>query len=290
MNPLEKFYIPNCNICPFKCNINREEKRGVCNAPHSLYIASATLHPGEEPPISGWQGSGTIFLSYCSLKCVYCQNYPISQYNNGREISIEELADIMIKLQKRGAHNINFVTPTHYTYQIVESIIIARKKGLKIPIVWNTSGYERVEVIKELDPFVDIYLVDARYSDDKLALKYSYAPNYTQINRDAIKEMFKQKGILKTDKNGIATKGIIIRHLVMPNFISGTEDILKFISNELSKECYISLMAQYYPSYKTDNYPEINRRITHEEWNKALELLEKYELYNGWTQELSWDY
>ncbi len=280
-----------CNMCPFNCNVKRfEGEKGVCQAPQEIYIASATLHNGEEPPISGWNGSGTIFLSYCALKCVYCQNFPISQLNHGKKISIEDLADKMLYLQKKGAHNINFVTPTHYSYQIINAIDIAKKKGLNIPIVWNTSGYEDTDVLKTIEPFVDIYLIDMRYSNDEYALKYSTAPNYKKINRNAIKEVAKQKGVLKINEKGIAYKGIIIRHLVMPHFISGTEEILKFISEEIGKDHYISLMSQYYPSYRTEEFSKLNRRITNEEWETVLSLLDKYNLHNGWTQDTDWEY
>jgi len=275
-----------CILCPRKCGVNRMQgKTGMCRSGLKPKIASYNIHNGEEPPVSGPRGSGTIFFSGCGLRCIFCQNFPISQLLNGNEVSVEEVAGYMLFLQKKGAHNINFVTPTHYVPQIVEAVYIASQRGLKLPLVYNSSGYEELQTLKLLDGIIDIYLPDMKYSSDENALKYSGVNNYVEINRLAIKEIYRQVGPLTTDEHGIARRGLIIRHLVLPGDISGTEDVLRFIC-ELDPAIPVSLMSQYFPAHRANNFPELKRHLKREEYTRMLHLLEKYMLENGWVQPL----
>ncbi|MFZ2604102.1 MAG: radical SAM protein, partial [Candidatus Omnitrophota bacterium] len=252
-----------CVICPRKCKVNRlKGEKGFCKTALLPKVFSYMPHHGEEPPISGKNGSGTIFFSNCNMRCLYCQNFEFSQLGQGREVEIEELADYMLQLQDMKCHNINLVTPTHILPQILKALYIAIPKGLKIPICYNTSGYELPEMIKLLDGIIDIYLPDMRYSDNTAAIKYSCAPNYSLYNQQSVKEMQRQVGIAKINKDGIIKRGLIIRHLVLPERISGTEKIMKFIAEEISKETYISLMSQYFPCYKVEKTESISRRVT----------------------------
>jgi len=276
----------SCSICPRRCKANRlKDKKGFCKTGLKAKVYSFMPHHGEEPPISGKSGSGTIFFSNCNMSCVYCQNYEFSQKEQGREVDSEELSKIMLELQEIGCHNINFVTPTHVMPQILKALELAVPKGLKIPLVYNTGGYESAEMIKLLDGIVDIYLPDMRYADSDTAMKYSGADDYPQYNQTALQEMHRQVGIADIDCEGIIKRGIIIRHLILPGNISGTDKIMKFIAESLSKDTYISLMSQYMPCYKASQFKEINRRITHQEYQDAQEAMHKYGLYNGWTQE-----
>ncbi len=279
--------LENCNICPHKCNINRNKgKIGRCKATNKIKVALYSVHNFEEPCISGEKGSGTVFFSNCNLNCIYCQNYEISQQGRGKEISIEELSDIFIEQQKRNVENINLVTPTSYAPQIIEAIKIARKKGLNIPIVYNTNGYENVETIKMLDGYVDIYLPDLKYYYNDIAKKYSKIDNYFEIATKAIKEMKKQIGKTVIDENGIMKKGIIIRHLVLPNNIENSKKILKWIRENMNNDTYISVMAQYFPTYKAKEDLELNRKLTKQEWREIEEYIEKLGIENGFIQEL----
>ena len=282
-----KELLENCNICPHKCNINRNKgKIGRCKATNKIKVALYSVHNFEEPCISGEKGSGTVFFSNCNLNCIYCQNYEISQQGRGKEISIEELSDIFIEQQKRNVENINLVTPTSYAPQIIEAIKIARKKGLNIPIVYNTNGYENVETIKMLDGYVDIYLPDLKYYYNDIAKKYSKIDNYFEIATKAIKEMKKQIGKTVIDENGIMKKGIIIRHLVLPNNIENSKKILKWIRENMNNDTYISVMAQYFPTYKAKEDLELNRKLTKQEWRKIEEYIEELGIENGFIQEL----
>ena len=276
-----------CDICPRNCGINRyTSTKGLCRMSATLKIASINLHFGEEPPISGKRGSGTIFFSGCPLRCKFCQNYPISQLLNGNYMTEEELAERMVELQERGAHNINLVTPSHFVPQIVKATYIAREMGLKIPLAYNTSGYDSVETLKLLEGIVDIYMPDIKYSDNYWARKLSSAPNYWDVVRPAVKEMYRQVGPLRMDEEGIAYRGVLIRHLVLPQNASGTEEVFRFIAEEVGKDVYISLMSQYFPTYKAIGDPVVGRRITYEEYHRAIELLHKYGLENGYIQEI----
>jgi putative pyruvate formate lyase activating enzyme len=279
--------LESCRVCPRECGVNRlkNDKLGFCRSGLNPVISSVSPHHGEEPPLSGTKGSGTIFFTNCNLRCVYCQNYPISQMGTGAERTTGELACQMLWLQEQGCHNVNLVTPTHFMPQILKALGIARERGFRLPLVYNTSGYDSLESLKLLDGIVDIYLPDMRYSDDKAALKYSIAPHYPEVNRAAIKEMYRQVGNLVMDEDGIAKRGLIIRHLILPCGLSGTERIMKFLAEEISKDVYISLMSQYFPAYKAAEHKEINRRISEEEYDKAYDIKMRYGLKNGWVQE-----
>ena len=285
---IEKSYklLSPCQVCPQNCGVNRlEGEKGFCHSGKEIIISSYNVHFGEEPPLVGNFGSGTIFFTNCNLRCVYCQNYPISQLGNGNKVSLLKLAEIMIALQKRKCHNINLVTPTHFVPQILKSLKIAIKMGLHIPIVYNTSGYESVRTLKLLDGIVDIYLPDARYADNETARKYSSAPNYFEIMKKALKEMHRQVGDLVMEKIGIAYSGLIVRHLVLPEGLSGTKKIMHFIAKKISLHTYISLMTQYFPVYQADQFPPLSRRINKEEYKEALQAFKEENLENGWFQE-----
>ena len=279
--------LENCTICPHRCNVNRKEgKIGRCKATNNVKIALYSTHDFEEPCISGKKGSGTVFFSNCNLNCVFCQNYEISQLGKGKEISIEELAEIFLLQQKKGVENINLVTPTSYTLQIIEAIKIAKEKGLTIPIIYNTNGYENVETIKMLDGYIDVYLPDLKYAENELAKKYSKIDNYFEIAINAIKEMINQVGVPEFDENGIIKKGVIIRHLVLPNNIENSKKVLKWIASNLPKEVYISVMAQYFPTYKAKEIEELNRKLNKEEWQEIENYIEALNIENGYIQEL----
>ena len=277
----------DCRLCPHECKVNRfEAARGVCRMGAEVRIASWNIHPWEEPPISGTGGSGTIFFSGCTGRCVFCQNYTISQMGHGNTVSIERFAGMMLELQRRGAHNINFVTPTHFVPQILAAVDVAAGWGLRIPLVYNTSGFERVETLRLLDGVVDIYLPDIKYADDAVARRFSGFGRYVERDRLALKEMLRQVGPrLVCADNGIARRGMIIRHLVLPDNLAGTADAMSWIARELSPEVYVSLMDQYFPTYQSIDHPELGRKITGEEYESALDAFEAAGLQNGWLQE-----
>jgi len=278
--------LSSCEVCPRKCRVNRlEGERGFCRSSEEVIVSSYNAHFGEEPPLVGYFGSGTIFFTNCNLKCVYCQNYPISQLGNGNKVTLQDLANIMLTLQKRKCHNINLVTPTHFVPQILKSLKLAIKMGLHIPIVYNTSGYDSVNTLKLLDGVVDIYLPDARYANNEIARKYSSAPGYFEIMKKALKEMHRQVGELALDKTGVARSGLIVRHLVLPDGLSGTRKIMRFIAREISPHTYISLMAQYFPAYQAGQFPSLSRRINREEYREALQAFKEEGLGNGWFQQ-----
>ena len=245
-----------------------------------------SLHNFEEPCISGKEGSGTVFFSNCNLNCIYCQNYKISQEEKGYEISIDELADIFLKQQRSGANNINLVTPTMYAYQIIEAIKIAKTKGLNIPIIYNTNGYENVETIKDLAGYIDVYLPDLKYYSNEIAIKYSKAPNYFNIATKAILEMINQVGSPEFDEKGIIKKGVIIRHLVLPGHIQNSKNILKWLKNNVDKKIYISVMAQYFPTYKAKEDKYLNRKLTNREYTEIENYLYMLNIENGYMQDL----
>jgi putative pyruvate formate lyase activating enzyme len=283
---IEKLFkiLESCEICPRKCHVNRlKGEKGYCQLGYLPMVSAYHPHFGEEASLVGKYGSGTIFMTSCNLSCVYCQNYEISQLRIGEEISFERLAEMMIELQNLGCHNINFVTPTPQVPAILKSLEIAIEKGLKIPLVYNTSSYDSLEVLKLLDGIIDIYLPDARYSDDKIALKYSNTPNYFEIMKAAIKEMHRQVGDLIVNEEGIAIRGLIVRHLVLPNGLAGSEKIFEFIAKEISKNTFINIMDQYWPAYKAYQYPELSRRIIEKEFQEAINLAKKFGLKRIYT-------
>lgn len=276
-----------CDICPHDCGVNRlAGELGVCGAGAQPRIASANVHRGEEPPISGSRGSGTIFLSGCSLKCRFCQNFPISQLGNGEDITTAGLAQRMIRLQRQRVHNINFVTPTHYLPQILAALYLAIPQGFNLPIVWNSSGYEKVDALRLLEGVVDIYLPDMKYAADEPASAISAAPGYAVINRRAVWEMLRQVGHLQVDGDDIAVKGLIIRHLVLPGGKAGSRETLGWIAEQLGTETHVALMSQYFPAHVAGNTPGIDRTLTAAEYDAAVEALEEAGLDNGWVQEL----
>ena len=278
--------LEKCTICPHNCGINRTNNQiGRCKSKDTVKIALYSTHNFEEPCISGKKGSGTVFFSNCNMNCVFCQNYEISQQGKGKEITIEELAEIFIKQQEKDVENINLVTPTSYVPQIIEAIKIARNKGLKLPIVYNTNGYEKVETLKMLEGYVDIYLPDFKYSDNELAKRLSKVDNYFEIATQALTEMYRQTGKAVFDDREIMQKGMIIRHLVLPNHILNSRKVLKWI-NENMHDVYVSVMAQYFPTYKAKDIEDINRKLTKEEYEQIENYLYRLDLENGYIQEL----
>jgi putative pyruvate formate lyase activating enzyme len=278
--------LEHCTVCPRRCGVNRlKGEQGLCGAGEMPKVASFNVHLGEEPPISGSRGSGTIFFSGCNLRCKYCQNFPISQLRHGKEVSPQELAGMMFYLQEKGCHNVNFVTPSHFVPQIIEASHLAWEKGYKLPLVYNTSGYDSVESLKLLEGIIDIYLPDMRYSDNGSAMEFSSVEDYVEVNRKAVKEMFRQAGNLITDGQGIGKKGLIVRHLILPDDIAGSGETFRFISREISPDVYVSLMGQYFPSFGADRCVSIDRKITPEEYESAVESFFESGLSNGWMQE-----
>lgn len=279
--------LEKCEICPHKCKVNRNQNQaGRCKSKDTVKIALYSTHNFEEPCISGEKGSGTVFFSNCNMNCIYCQNYEISQQGKGKEITVEQLADIFIKQQEKDVENINLVTPTSYAIQIIEAIKIAKKKRLKIPIVYNTNGYEDVETIKKLEGYIDIYLPDLKYYYNELGEKYSKVKNYFEISTRAIKEMYKQVGATKLNENGIMQKGVMIRHLVLPNNIKNSKKVLSWIKENLDENIFVSVMAQYFPTYMAKNVDNLNRKLTLQEYEEIENYLFSLDLNNGYIQEL----
>jgi len=277
-----------CRLCPRECGADRLEalvkKTGFCGAGDRVKIASYNLHFGEEPPISGKRGSGTVFFSGCTLRCIFCQNYPISHLYNGQFYSLEQLANIFLHLQERGAHNINFVSPTPYLYHIVTALRLARDKGLEIPVVYNSSGYERTDIIKKLHNLIDIYLPDLKYDNDRLSLKFSGVKNYVDNAFSAVNEMYVQVGDFHQDKNGIGKSGIIIRHLVLPGFIENSKKVLKRIAGSPFKDVHLSLMSQYFPAHKAVEHPRLNRKLRADEYSEVEACALYLGFSKGWFQ------
>ena len=270
----------NCKMCPRECGIDRTRNAGVCGATDKIKVALVSVHDYEEPCISGKNGSGTVFFSNCNLRCVYCQN------GYGKEITSNRLAEIFLEQQKRGVNNINLVTPTMYVDGIIEAIRIAKSNGLTIPIVYNSSGYEKVETIKKLKGYVNIYLPDFKYATNRLALRYSGVNNYVESAISSIKEMINQVGKTKFNAEGIMTSGVIIRHMILPNNVLNSKMVLKKISEEFKNDTLVSVMAQYFPTGEVEKYPEINRKISKEELEEIQDYLEELNIENGYIQEL----
>ena len=277
--------ISKCEICPRKCKVNRYEKKGYCRCDDKVRIALVSKHYFEEPCISGRNGSGTIFFSNCNLNCVFCQNHDISQGGKGIDVTVERLAEIMLEQQERGANNINLVTPTMYVEQIIKAIDIAKDGGLNIPIVYNTNGYEEVETIKKLAGYIDIYLPDFKYFTNELAIKYSKAPNYFEKVTSSLLEMQSQFDEYVFDGE-IMKKGMIVRHLVLPNHIQNSKNVLKWIKDNLREDIYVSVMAQYFPTYKAIGDELIGRKLSFSEYRKIEQYFYGLDIKNGYIQDL----
>lgn len=269
-----------CCLCGRRCRVNRlGGEKGKCHTGRLALVSSYGPHFGEESPLVGYRGSGTIFFSYCNLKCIYCQNYSISQYGEGREVTSQELADMMLSLQKQGCHNINLVSPTHVATHILEALGIAARAGLNLPLVYNTGGYDSLQTLKLLDGIVDIYMPDMKYADEIMARRFSSVAGYPGINRAAVKEMHQQVGDLVIDEDGVAQRGLLVRHLVLPQDRAGSDETLKFLATEVSTNTYLNVMDQYYPHYKVRYIEGLDRRVSSQEYNYMIKLAEKYGLF-----------
>lgn len=276
-----------CRLCPRNCGVDRSRQTGFCKAGDKVKLARAALHFWEEPCISGEDGSGTVFFSGCPLQCVFCQNHQISAECYGKEISIKRLAEIFLELQDQGANNINLVTGGHFVPQIIQALDMVRR-DLKIPVVYNSSGYETVETLRMLKGYVDIYLPDIKYFSPERSKRYSHAPDYFEVASKAVQEMFSQVGAVEFDERGMLTKGVIVRHMVMPNGVEDSMDILTWIAENLPlDDILVSVMSQYTPFYKSAEFPEINRRLTQEEYDRVLDWMECMGIEDGFVQELS---
>jgi len=266
----------HCMVCPRKCGVNRiKEELGQCQTGKDAMVCSYGTHFGEERELVGLHGSGTIFFSYCNLHCVFCQNYDISQRGEGYKVSAEQLAKMMLDLQNQGCHNINLVSPTHIVPQFLQAFLIAKEKGLNLPIVYNSGGYDSVETLQLLDGVIDIYMPDTKYSSNDLGEKYSGVKDYWTVNQLVLKEMYRQVGDLVINKQGLAEQGLLVRHLVLPNQIAGSFEVLKFIAEEISKNTYVNIMDQYRPCYLGDRFTELSRRITQQEYNEVVNFAHK---------------
>lgn len=279
--------LEKCSVCPHECHSNRNKgKVGRCKATDKVRIALYSIHDFEEPCISGEKGSGTVFFSNCNLNCIYCQNYEISQLGKGRDITTQELAEIFLKQQEKGVENINLVTPTSYVIPIIEAIKIAKQKGLLLPVIYNTNAYEKVETLKCLEGFIDIYLPDLKYAENSLGESYSKVHNYFEIATQAIQEMIRQVGPPYLDSRGIMQKGVMVRHLVLPNHIENSKKVLRWLKQNLPKEIYLSIMAQYFPTYQAKSVENLSRKLTKEEWLAIENYIEELGIESGYCQEL----
>ncbi|MBN1643497.1 MAG: radical SAM protein [Dehalococcoidales bacterium] len=284
--------LASCDICPRKCGVNRlNGATGFCHSGALPIVDTVCKHMGEEPPISGMRGSGTVFFGNCNLRCVYCQNHQISQNRHkmrGKEMDCRTLAERLLYLQNElGCHNINFVSPSHFVPQILKTILLAIPMGLKVPLVYNTSGYDSLETLKMLEGIIDIYLPDIRYASNGIAKRFSQAPDYVENARAGIKEMYRQVGNLVMDEDGIAQRGLIVRHLILPQRLAGSAESLKWLAEEISPDVSVSVMAQYYPAHHARRFPTLSRRITEAEYNEVLTLMEQSGMEKGWIQEMS---
>lgn len=282
--------LSSCALCPRMCGVDRNAgELGACRTGAEAVVAAVNVHPWEEPPIAGIGGSGTIFFSGCTMSCVFCQNYPISQMGVGRKMSSVELAEGMLRLQRGGVHNINLVTPTHQLPAFVKALHLAAARGLEIPVVYNSSGYERVETLRLLEGIVDVYLPDIKYDSEEAARFCSGRSDYVEFNRAALIEMHRQVGELETDARGIARGGLMIRHLVLPEGLSGTRECLAFVRERLGPGTWLSLMNQYFPAHRALGMPPLDRKVSEEEYETALALLDEFGLENGFVQECESD-
>ena len=278
--------LKECRLCPRNCRVDRSNgQRGFCGAGALVRVGRAALHMWEEPCISGENGSGTVFFSYCTLQCVYCQNAQISQGHSGKEITVERLAEIFLELQQQGANNINLVTPTHYLPQITTALEIARNNGLRLPIVYNTSGYEKPEMIQKLEGYVDVYLPDFKYYSADAARRYSAAPDYIEVAKQALDVMVRQVGKPQFDDDGIMTKGVIVRHLILPGRYEESKQLLAYLHQQYGNDIYISLMNQYTPFAQVKNYPELNCKIPQKVYEQIIDYAVELGIENGFIQE-----
>jgi putative pyruvate formate lyase activating enzyme len=279
-------FMKECTLCPRECKVDRTRgSRGYCKVTGELFVARAALHMWEEPCISGEEGSGTVFFAGCSLGCVYCQNYNIANGLAGKQITIERLSEILIELQEKRANNINLVTPSHYVPQIIEAITLARQKGLQLPIVYNSSAYEKVETLRLLEGYIDIYLPDLKYMDPISAGNYSRAENYFEYATKAIREMVRQVGQAEFDDRGIMKRGVIVRHLLLPSNLTDSKKILKYLYDTYGDMIYISIMSQYTPMPRMEDHPLLNRRVTEEEYEELVDYAIELGIENGFIQE-----
>ena len=274
-----------CNICPRNCNVDRESDKGYCHMPDRLVVARAALHMWEEPCISGEEGSGTVFFSGCNLRCVFCQNYNIASGKAGKEISTDRLVEIFFELKEKKANNINLVTPSHYVKQIVTALEKAKNMGLDIPVVYNTSSYEKTDTLKMLDGLIDIYLPDFKYIDSNLSFRYSNASDYYNVASKALEEMHRQVPHCVFDNNGIMKSGIIVRHLILPGCVADSKNVIKYLHDTYGNDIYISIMNQYTPLPQVVSYPEINRRVTAREYDSVVDYAIDLGVTNGFIQE-----
>ncbi len=273
-------HLEDCDLCARTCHVNRREsiQGAVCRTGERAVVHSFGPHHGEEDPLRGFRGSGTIFFSWCNLNCTYCQNWEISHKGIGREVEAEELAEMMLHLQKRGCHNINFVSPSHVVAQILAAVLIATRKGLRLPLVYNTGGYDSLEALALLDGVIDIYMPDMKYGNSQIAREYSRVRNYWEVSQVAIREMYRQVGDLVVDEKGVATRGLLVRHLVLPNDLANSEKVITFLADEISKDTYLNLMAQYHPTYKAHKSPLLDQCITTEEYRRVVMLAKEHGL------------
>jgi putative pyruvate formate lyase activating enzyme len=261
-----------CDLCARYCRIDRAERPGACRTRLKARVASYGPHHGEEDPLSGWRGSGTIFFTWCNLRCQYCQNHDISQAPAGREVDEQELASIMLSLQEAGCHNINFVSPSHVVAEILEALVIAAEHGLRLPLVYNTGGYDSPEALALLDGVIDIYMPDMKYSDRLVARRFSRIGNYPQVNQEAVREMHRQVGDLELNAQGVALRGLLVRHLVLPEGLAGTEEVVRFLAEKISPQTYLNLMNQYRPAFKAREYPPLDRPLSAAEYTDAVRI------------------
>ncbi|MEJ2264277.1 MAG: radical SAM protein [Anaerolineales bacterium] len=269
-----------CDVCAWECPVDRRAgKIGVCQTGVRAKVSSYGPHMGEEDPLRGRRGSGTIFFTRCNLRCQFCQNHDISQTDAGYEVGPEELAHMMLDLQARGCHNINLVSPSHVVPQIMAGVLVAAQAGLRIPLVYNTGGYDSMAMLRLLDGVIDIYMPDMKYGDAKIARKYSKIRDYPRVNQAAVKEMHRQVGDLLIDENGLAQRGLLVRHLVLPENLAGTGQVVRFLAEEISINTYLNLMDQYRPSFRAHHYPELNRRISNREFQEAVDMAHQAGLY-----------
>jgi putative pyruvate formate lyase activating enzyme len=273
-------HLEDCDLCARSCHVNRRQTitGAVCRTGERAVVHGFGSHHGEEDPLRGWRGSGTIFFSWCNLRCEYCQNWDISWKGIGDEVEPKAIARMMLQLQDRGCHNINFVSPSHVVAQILAAVHLAAEDGLRLPLVFNTGGYDSLETLALLDGVIDIYMPDMKYSDATVARQYSHIPNYPQVNQAAVKEMHRQVGDLVLDENGLAQRGLLVRHLVLPAGLAGTQEILRFIAEEISPHTYVNIMAQYRPYFRVHEHLPLDRPISRGEYRQALELAAQYGL------------